>query len=278
MVPPTAHWRMSLAERHGAVLKVLLMKIIKEQSIIGLQQLQMAVVAATAARNSQARIAGYSPTQLVFGRDTTLPTNMMEALAGHFQFQLARPTSPEESFFRANQIRKAASEAFQWMEASEALKKAAGSRARLPKLELLMEGSQVMFWEPPAHRRGMSRRLQDDVSWFGPAVVAAIERKDGAIKRVWVRYKNKLKGLPLEFVRMAVAEEHEAAAIAKEALEDLAKQLEQGRVNAEVPEEESSSSSSSLGDRAEEDEARRRHLSARVTFRPAGAKGSTSGS
>jgi len=45
MVPPTAHWRMSLAERHGAVLKVLLMKIIKEQSIIGLQQLQMAVVA-----------------------------------------------------------------------------------------------------------------------------------------------------------------------------------------------------------------------------------------
>ena len=58
MVPPTAHWRMSLAERHGAVLKVLLMKIIKEQSIIGLQQLQMAVVAATAARNSQARIAG----------------------------------------------------------------------------------------------------------------------------------------------------------------------------------------------------------------------------
>ena len=59
------------------------MKIIKEQSIIGLQQLQMAVVAATSARNSQARIAGYSPTQLVFGRDTT---NMMEAPAGHFQF------------------------------------------------------------------------------------------------------------------------------------------------------------------------------------------------
>ncbi|CAL1141583.1 unnamed protein product [Cladocopium goreaui] len=267
MVPPTAHWRMSLAERHGAVLKVLLMKIIKEQSIIGLQQLQMAVVAATAARNSQARIAGYSPTQLVFGRDTTLPTNMMEALAGHFQFQLARPTSPEESFFRANQIRKAASEAFQWMEASEALKKAAGSRARLPKLELLMEGSQVMFWEPPAHRRGMSRRLQDDVSWFGPAVVAAIERKDGAIKRVWVRYKNKLKGLPLEFVRMAVAEEHEAAAIAKEALEDLAKQLEQGRVNAEVPEEESSSSSSSL-ETEQRKMKKKKALSAKVTFRP----------
>lgn len=30
MVPLTAHWRMSRAERHGAVLKVFLMKVIKE--------------------------------------------------------------------------------------------------------------------------------------------------------------------------------------------------------------------------------------------------------
>ena len=150
MVPPTAHWRMSLAERHGAVLKVLLMKIIKEQSIVGLGQLQMAVIAAAAARNSQARVSGFSPTQLVFGKDTSMPTNLMEALAGQFHYQLARPTSPEDSFFRASQIRKAASDAFQWMEASDALKKAAGSRARLPKLELLTEGAQVMFWEPPS--------------------------------------------------------------------------------------------------------------------------------
>ena len=244
MVPPTAHWRMSLAERHGAVLKVLLMKIIKEQSIVGLGQLQMAVIAATAARNSQARVSGFSPTQLVFGKDTSMPTNLMEALAGQFHYQLARPTSPEDSFFRASQIRKAASDAFQWMEASDALKKAAGSRARLPKLELLTEGAQVMFWEPPAHRRGLSRRLQDNVSWLGPAVVAAIERKDGSIKRVWIRYKNKLKGVPLEFVRLAVAEEHEATSITKEALSELSKQLDSGRVNAEVPDSSSSSSSS----------------------------------
>ena len=244
MVPPTAHWRMSLAERHGAVLKVLLMKIIKEQSIVGLGQLQMAVVAATAARNSQARVSGFAPTQLVFGKDTAMPTNLMEALAGQFHYQLARPTSPEDSFYRASQIRKAASDAFQWMEASDALKKAAGSRARLPKLELLTEGAQVMFWEPPAHRRGLARRLQDNISWIGPAVVAAIERKDGSIKRVWVRYKNKLKGVPLEFVRLAVAEEHEATSITKEALQELAKQLDSGRVNAEVPDTSSSSSSS----------------------------------
>ena len=60
---------------------------------------------------------------------------------------------------RSAQLRKAAADAFQWMEANEALKRAAGSRSRLPKLELLAEGAQVMFWEPPANRRGLSRRL-----------------------------------------------------------------------------------------------------------------------
>ena len=41
---------------------------------------------------------------------------------------------------------------------TEALKKTPGSRARLPRLELLAEGAQVMFWEPPPHRRGLARR------------------------------------------------------------------------------------------------------------------------
>eukprot|EP00435_Cladocopium_sp_Y103_P052462 s2050_g16.t1 len=57
MVPPTAHWRMSLAERHGAVLKVILMKMTKEQTILGLDDLQTAVVSACAARNRHARAA-----------------------------------------------------------------------------------------------------------------------------------------------------------------------------------------------------------------------------
>lgn len=88
--------------------------------------------------------------------------------------------------------------------------------------------------EPPPSRRGLSRRLQDDVSWVGPAMVAAIERKDGSIKRVWIRYRNKLKGLPLEFVRLAVADEIEAQNIATEAFEDIEKELTEGRPKAVI--------------------------------------------
>ena len=80
---------------------------------------------------------------------------------------------------------------------------------------------------------------------MGPALVVAIERKDGAVKRVWLRYQNKLKGMPLEYVRLAVVEEQEAADIARESLMELEKQLETGRVNAEQRSSSSSSSSTS---------------------------------
>lgn len=233
MVPPTAHWRMALSERHGAVIKLLVMKIIKETTAIGLDDLQTAVTAAISARNRQARVGGFSPVQLVFGKDTSIPSHLMEALSGQFKFQLSTPTTIEDSFRRSADMRKAATDAFQWLEANEALRRAAGSRARLPRLELLTEGAQVMFWEPPPHRRGLAKRLQDQVSWVGPAVVASVERFDGSIKRVWVRYRRKLKGLPLEYVRLAVAEEQEASTVVAEALQDLEKQLQEGRVNAE---------------------------------------------
>lgn len=140
----------------------------------------------------------------------------------------------DDAYRRASNVRAAAVDAFRWLETNEALRRAAGSRARLPRLELLTEGSQVMFSEPPAHRRGLSRRIQDNISWQGPAIVVGVERVDGAIKRVWARYRHKLRGLPLEFVRLAVAEELEASQVAQEALQDLEKQLSEGRVNADV--------------------------------------------
>ena len=151
----------------------------------------------TAARNNQSRVAGFSPVQLVFGKD-------------HGSLEENTWIQSETSSIRA-----------------------------------VAEGAQVMFWEPPSHRRGLARRLQDQISWLGPAVVAAIERKEGAIKKVWIRYQNNLKGVPLEFVRLAVAEEQEASAVSARALKDLEKQMSSGRVNAEVDSSSSSSSSSS---------------------------------
>ena len=88
VVPPTAHWRMALAERHGAVLKLMVMKVIKEKSISGLDEMRSAVVASTAARNLQARVAGYSPMQLVFGKENPFPGNLMDTMENGYMHRL----------------------------------------------------------------------------------------------------------------------------------------------------------------------------------------------
>ncbi|CAJ1380049.1 unnamed protein product [Effrenium voratum] len=80
-----------------------------------------------------------------------------------------------------------------------------------------------MFWDPPPNRQGHGRRLQDDVSWTAPAIVVGVERKEGVIKRVWLRYRNKLT------VPVAVVEEMQAADIAREALQLVEKELTDGQ-------------------------------------------------
>ena len=76
-------------------------------------------------------------------------------------------------------------------------------------MEMLYKGAMVDYYDPSA-AKGLPRRLQDQTSWTGPAVMAAIERKDGGIKRVWIPYHNKLKGIRLEFVRLSALEEVES--------------------------------------------------------------------
>ena len=70
--------------------------------------------------------------------------------------------------------------------------------------------------------------------WLLNGPEALREEKAELTKRVWIRYRHKLRGLPLERIRLATGDEIEAAKVTKEALQQLADQLKQGRVNAEL--------------------------------------------
>ena len=198
VVPPTAKWRMSLAERHGAILKVLMMKIVREKAIVGLDEMSMA---ATSATSSRPRLSGFSPVQIVFGKENPWPGNLLDATdKGHWHYQLSAPSGADEALRRQMEVRAAAEDA----------------------------------WEPPPSRRGLGRRLQDNTSWFGPGIVVALERKDGAIKRVWVRWRNKLRGFPLKFVRLATVDELQSTEITVEAMREMEEELRKGRLEATV--------------------------------------------
>ena len=230
MVPPSAKWRMGLAERHGAVLKLLAMKTIHAVAAQGYSATKECVVAAAAARNRQARVSGFSPAQIVLGKDVAIPSSLLDQLEkGHFRYVINQDLAFDEARRKNEQIRHAAEQALVWMDSNETLRKAINAKTRHPRMEFLYEGAHVYFYEPPPSRRGLSGRLQDQVSWMGPAVVAAIERRDGAIRRVWLRYRNKLKGLPLEYIRLAAAEEVESSQVCQKALKELETELEGGR-------------------------------------------------
>ena len=57
--------------------------------------------------------------------------------------------------------------------------------------------------------------------------------KNGVIKRVWVRYRNKLKGVPLEFVRLAALEEVEGSKVCQDALQEVERELQGERPEVE---------------------------------------------
>ncbi|CAE7202150.1 RE2, partial [Symbiodinium necroappetens] len=230
VVPPGTKWRMGLAERHGAVLKLLVMKTIHATTARGHSETKECVVAATAARNRQMRISGFSPVQIVLGKDVTVSSSLLEQIErGHFRYVLNQDLVFDEARRRNEQIRQAAEHAFVWMNGHETLRKALNAKSRHPRMEMLYEGAQVYFYEPPSSRKGLPRRLQDQISWMGPAVVAAIERREGNIRRVWVRYRTKLKGVPLEYIRLAALEEVEATKVCQDALKEVEKELEGGR-------------------------------------------------
>ncbi|CAE7425559.1 psaC, partial [Symbiodinium necroappetens] len=234
IVPPAAKWRMGLAERHGAVLKLLIMKTVQATTAKGYSETKECVMAATAARNRQSRISGFSPTQIVLGKDVAIPSSLLGQIEkGHFKYVLNQDLSFDEARRRNEQIRQAAEHAFVWADSSETLRRAINSRSRHPRLEMLYEGATVYYYDPPASRRGLPKRLQDQDSWSGPGVVAALERRDGAIRRVWIRYRSKLKGVPLEYVRLAALEEVESSRVCQQALQEVEKELQGGRPEVE---------------------------------------------
>ncbi|CAE7373456.1 RE1 [Symbiodinium sp. CCMP2592] len=234
LVPPAAKWRMGLAERHGAILKLLIMKTIQATTAKGYSETKECVMAATSARNRQMRVGGFSPTQIVLGKDVAIPSSLLSQLEkGHFKYVLNQDLAFADARRRNEQIRQAAEQAFIWADSSETLRRAINSRSRHPRLEMLYEGATVYFYDPPTSRKGLPKRLQDQDAWSGPGVVAAIERREGAIKRVWIRYRNKLKGLPLEYVRLAALEEVEASKVCREALQEVEKELQGSRPDIE---------------------------------------------
>ena len=87
VVPEGAKWRLGHAERHGAILKVMIMKMVKSHTLNGIDEVRMAVTAACAAKNRLLNHGGVSPMQAVTGKNLMIPTSLMDQIAsGRMKF------------------------------------------------------------------------------------------------------------------------------------------------------------------------------------------------
>ena len=207
----------------------MILKIVKELNLTGLDDIRMAVVSATSSKNRLLNHGGVSPLQAVTGRNHVLPGSLMNQIAsGKLRFVVNQELNREECLQRAERIRSAAVEAFLWIDSHETLRKALSSKSRPPKLELLREGATVFIYDPPAKRRGLARRIQDNVSWSGPGTVVCVERDRAVPNKVWVRVKGRVRPVALEKVRLATVEEMVGSNFVVEALEELQTELQQG--------------------------------------------------
>ena len=237
VIPPSAKWRQGQVERHGAIVKLMLMRVIHSQQIRGLEQVRLATTACFAAKNRLSNKMGLSPLQAVTGRNTNLPQSVMEQLgSGHVKFAVNEELDVKDSLRRAERIRAAAVDSFHWIDSNEVLRRALHSRSRPPKLELIQEGTTVYVHSPPPHRRGQARRLQDHSSWDGPGLVVCVERHRDVPNRIWVRIRAKVRSYPLEKIRLATPDEMLGSSYIVQMLEDMSNEMKEGKLMVESDE------------------------------------------
>lgn len=234
VVPPGAKWRQGQVERHGAVVKLMMMRVIASQQAAGLDDMKLVATACFTAKNRMANRSGLSPMQAVTGKNTTIPASIMEQItSGKLRQVLNEQLDTRDALRRAERIRAAAVDSFNWIDSNEVIREAFHKRSRPPRLDCIQEGTTVYVHQPPPARRGQHRRLQDHSSWDGPGIVVLLEKQTNTAARIWVRLRSKVRSFPPEKVRLATPDEMVGSQFVLEVLEELHEQMRRGELQAE---------------------------------------------
>ncbi|CAL1153094.1 unnamed protein product [Cladocopium goreaui] len=234
VVPPGAKWRQGQVERHGAIIKLMMMRVISTQQAAGLEEIKLVAASCFNAKNRLCNRAGLSPLQAVTGKNTTVPVSVMEQLcSGQVRFAMNEELELRDALRRAERIRAAAIDSYNWIDSNQVIREGLNRRSRPPKLEGIFEGTTVYVHEPPPNRRGQHRRLQDHSSWDGPGLVVCVERQQNVPNRVWVRIRGKVRSYPLEKLRLATPDEMLGSQFSVQILEEMQDEIKKGNLRLE---------------------------------------------
>lgn len=120
-----------LAERHGAIIKLMFLRFIHELCLQKEWELKYGIAMVIQAKNRLMRRCGMSPIQVVQGRDEVLPSSLLSQLdKAEVKFTTNSVILEEAEQQRMSQLRQASISAFHWLDSRERLRVALNSRSR----------------------------------------------------------------------------------------------------------------------------------------------------
>ena len=145
-------WSNGIVERHNAVIENMISKTIHDTNC----SVETALLWSLCAKNSLLNNRGYSPNQLVFGRNPNLPSVLTSKLPA------MRTDTPSKLISEHLSAIAAARQSFIQSEASCQLKKALSSKTRTVTNKVFQIGDEVLYKRP------------DSKEWHGPGTIFGI--------------------------------------------------------------------------------------------------------
>ena len=190
-----AHWQHGKIERHGAILKDMLIKVCNERDVTDKEAMAWACTEVTNAKNALIREHGFSPSQLVFGRDPRCFGELEEnGEVCAFHPQIGDKNSVVA---RRMRFRHVARLAFIQSQASQMLNRTA--RNKTCKWEEPQIGDRCFFF------RQVRKKGQPGVFsvWQGPGLVVGIQGQSN----YWIVFGGRCFLVAQEHIREAIGEE-----------------------------------------------------------------------
>lgn len=190
-----AHWQHGKIERHNGVLKDMLKRTVTGAQVSGPEDMNMMVKECVSAKNSLVREHGFSPQQLVFGRDVQREGEIYangEAVSYHFQVGERGSRIAQLMKFRYE-----SQKAFVEAQSKSILERTVENRTRPWKEPKI--GDLCFFYRE--NRKTKQQGLSS--GWVGPAYVVGLQGNSS----VWVTMGGRCYLVAHEHCREAIGEE-----------------------------------------------------------------------
>ena len=189
-----AHWQLGKVERHGQWFQSIFKKVCDEHPPMSAEDFVDRVSQTQQAKNSLISERGASPFQHVFGRNPSIPEDLLQE---NPNLAVSESITCDDASAQANAVRQAARKAVLECQDDKALRAALRARPRVFKD--FKSGDWVYYWRSQKWDKGV---LINDGRWYGPALTLGLVGRNIMV----AHRRNTLRCAP-EHVRHVTEEE-----------------------------------------------------------------------